>query len=145
MPLPHVVVAGLVHALQVVHFVSQHLRKPGVIPPADLHHYCARRRMNHKPLVRIIRLQIRVKRRPNLAAILAERRNQDLPRVLAGALRFLDPDAIVRLQRLDRVHVVPQPRKRDLGPVSTGYAGLLNRIHPAQPKRPDLVRQQLVD
>ncbi|MNY16158.1 hypothetical protein D3C86_1494080 [compost metagenome] len=119
--------------------------EPRVVVVVDLHDMRIRRRIRHEPLIRLVRLQLRVHGHPDLGTTLADRRDQDVPRPLADRLALFHPASVDALVRLDRVHrVVSQPSEQELGPVLPPDCRLQYLVEPTEMQRLDLVRQQLV-
>jgi hypothetical protein len=98
---PNVVVAVQVRLFQVLHFLPEHVGKPGVVPPVDLYDLRARRRLQDETLVRVVRRELWIEAYPDLRSFFSDRRDQRTPARLRNRLRFFDPDDVAALNGLD--------------------------------------------
>jgi hypothetical protein len=114
---PDVLIRIRVARLEMLHLLPQHRGEPWIIVIIDFHDDGARWRIDDKTLVRRIAFQFGIKRYDDLAAILADRRDEGLPGRIADGLRFFDPDLVDPLKRADAADVVAQAFEQELGAV----------------------------
>ena len=92
--------------LKVLFLLPQGLGEPRVIPPCNLLHKRVIRRADHKPLVGVIGLKLRVKGHPYLGVVLTDRWDQDVPACLGYGLGLFAPTDVHALKGLNRHDVV---------------------------------------
>ena len=117
--LPDHVIGLDVSDLEVVLFLAQRLRKPGIIAPGNLLHHRVGRRGDHKPLIGLIRLKFWVKGDPDFAAVLTNGWDQHIPRGFGNSLCFLNPTDIHTFKGFDIGDVVFQPDKKEFRTILT--------------------------
>ena len=139
------IVVALHRGLCVQPLSLQHARESPVVVPVHLDAHAVGPLLGNKPLIRLIALKLRVEAHPYLRAILADRRNQDVPTSLADRLCFFAPAHIHAFKRLQAFRrLIAQAAEVERRPVLPAYLGGQNLVERGQAQRLDLILQQLV-
>src|SRR5579875_1524984 len=119
LPFPNIQVVVFVPNLITLHLLPKHLGKPRIVPPRRMYNNTTLISIQHKPLIRIIILKLRIKRHPYLRTLFPNSRNQNTPTMLANFNRLFHPAIIHTFIRLDLCGIVSDSLKRELTTIGT--------------------------